>query len=471
MLTTNRGSLIEPSWFALDESRGIEDQLLKVYMRATVIVSEYLVYIPAVVVFIRRYARDQRVNVWTASVALIAILLQPATILIDHGHFQYNTVMLGLVVATMESIMAKRMLWACVFFVAALGFKQMALYYAPVVFAYMLGSCFSPRVRLGRLFGISLITIMSFALLFAPLIGGAIYESYRGIPIPLSQPPLFQRLPISLNETSWLYAPILQLSQSIHRIFPFARGLFEDKVANLWCTAHTFYKLSRFPSSALQRASLGATVLSILVPCITIGWHPRPELLLLALANTAWGFFLCSFQVHEKSVLLPLLPMTLLLCGDGNLGKDSRAWVGLANILGAWTLFPLLKREELRVPYYVIVLLWAYLLGLPPTSLDLYRNQQEPSDSSSRSTNLHFLTKLVHLGCYFCIISWHLLEGFVPPPPTKPDLWVVLNVLIGTAGFGIMYLWCMVKLIQEVRLLTGGPKLHWHQVTDRKKTQ
>ncbi|KAI5307617.1 Glucosyltransferase-like protein, partial [Ascosphaera atra] len=68
----------------------------------------------------------------------MAILLQPATLLVDHGHFQFNTVMLGYVVAAMESMAAERFLWACVFFVAALGFKQMALYYAPVIFAYML---------------------------------------------------------------------------------------------------------------------------------------------------------------------------------------------------------------------------------------------------------------------------------------------------------------------------------------------
>src|SRR5215471_7730846 len=156
------GSIIDPSWFALDESRGLEEPLLKVYLRASVIVSEYLTYIPAVVIFLRRYARVQGVQAWAASIALIAVLLQPATILIDHGHFQYNTVMLGLMVATLESLFACRMLWACIFFVAALGFKQMALYYAPVIFTYLLCNCISPRVRLGRFLGIALITVLAF---------------------------------------------------------------------------------------------------------------------------------------------------------------------------------------------------------------------------------------------------------------------------------------------------------------------
>lgn len=462
---TARGSLIDPSWFAFDQSRGIESYLLKIYMRATVMVSEYLVYIPAVVIFLRRYAREQKVNIWAASIALVAILMQPATLLIDHGHFQYNTVMLGLVVASLESILAQRRLWACVFFVGALGFKQMALYYAPIIFAYMLGSCFSPRLRLGRLLGICLVTLISFAAVFAPLLGGAIYDSYRGISMLDSQPALFENLHI--RSDSWLYAPVLQLCQSIHRIFPFARGLFEDKVANLWCSVHTFYKLTRFSASALQKASLGATVLSILVPCITIGCYPRPDLLLLALGSAAWGFFLCSFQVHEKSVLLPLLPMTLLFGGDLGLGKETRAWVGLANMLGAWTLFPLLKREELRVPYFVATLLWAYLLGLPPTSLNIYRNREEPLNDSADSAELHIFTKILHLGCYLAMFLWHLLEAFVPAPATKPDLWVVLNVLIGSSGFGMLYLWCTVKLVlQAIKL--GSQRSH---ALEKKKTQ
>lgn len=445
-------------------------------MRATVVVSEYLVYIPAVVIFLRRYSRIQGTHVWASSIALVAILMQPATILVDHGHFQYNTVMLGLVVAALESMFAGRMLWACLFFVSALCFKQMALYFAPTIFAFMLGACFSPRIRIGRLICISVVTILTFGLIFAPFIVTPLYNKYRGIELSLPSPPLLQSLPLKLDESTWIFPPILQLAQAIHRIFPFSRGLFEDKVANIWCTIHTFYKLNRFPPTLLQRASLGATILSIMTPCTVIGLYPRPSLLLPALASTAWGFFLCSFQVHEKSVLLPLLPMTLLLGSDGGLSKETRAWVGWANMLGAWTLFPLLRRDELRVPYFVLTLLWAYLLGLPPTSLDLYRNESPVSAEATQkpSGNLHVLTKMLHLVFYLSMISWHFLEAFVATPAGKPDLWVVLNVLIGASGFGILYLWCTWKLIQQSGLissLTTSKTQKGQSATEEKKRQ
>lgn len=440
----NVGSLINPAWFALTTSRGMEEPLLKVFMRATVIISEYLVYMPAAIIFIRTYSQLQSVNKWESSIALVAILMQPGTILVDHAHFQYNTVMLGLTVASMAAIMSERYFWASAFFVGALGFKQMALYYAPAMSAYLLGVCLLPDLRMPRLFGIAFTTVFSFAVVFAPMLLGALYDNYRNINPPLSISdrqvnPLFAILEPYLDTKSLYYPAALQLTQIIHRVFPFARGIFEDKVANIWCVIHTLHKLHLYPTALLQRISLSATLIAILPACMTISLHPRRELVPWAMASCAWGFFLCSFQVHEKSVLLPLLPMTVLLGSNGGLGVELRAWIGWANVLGVWTMFPLLKRDELSIPYFVLTGLWAFLLGLPPTSLSLY--------SGSSKDGLQLTTKLVHLTFYAAMMFWHGLEAFMEPPKGKPDLWVVLNVMIGAAGFGICYLWCTWQLI------------------------
>ncbi|KAF1996264.1 glycosyltransferase family 57 protein [Amniculicola lignicola CBS 123094] len=436
------GSAINPEWFALVKSRALDDPSLKVYMRATVFASEYLIYIPAIVIFLRRYSRLQGVNVWEGSIAQVAVLMQPATILIDHGHFQYNTVMLGFAIASISSMVAGRPLWGCVFFVGALGFKQMALFYAPAVFAYLLGICIIPRINVTRFLLIALVTAASFAVLYLPFLIGIVYEQYNGTSMThLPIPPLLASMPIHLDEEAWYYPTVLQLAQSVHRIFPFARGLFEDKVANIWCTIHTFRKLNRYPSVLLQRAALTATALAIAPPCLVIFLKPRKELLPLAFAATSWGFFLCSYQVHEKNVLLPLLPMTVLLSGAGGLLPSTRAWVGLANILGVWTMFPLLKRDELRVPYFVVSLLWAYLLGLPPVSLSAYHEGSRGS--------LSLLTKILHINIYIAMVGWHVVEAFVQAPANKPDLWTVANAIVGAGGFGICYLWCLWQLFKK----------------------
>ncbi|EFZ00788.1 ALG6, ALG8 domain (glycosyl transferase family 58) protein [Metarhizium robertsii] len=446
------GCLIEPAWFALFTSRGSDDPTLKIFMRATVIISEYLIYIPAAVVFARRYSRLSGVATWTSSVALVAILMQPATILVDHVHFQYNTVMLGLVLASINSMLAERYKWAAVFFVAALGFKQMALYYAFSVFAYLLGKCVQPRINIMRLTGIGLVTIASFAVLVLPLVIGTLYDRHRGIdswpdvdgpPPPL---PLFPFVAQYLDTRSALYAVIEQMIQMVYRIFPFSRGLFEDKVANFWCAMNVVVKLRNLPTDLLQKAALGATLLSIIPPNLVLFIRPDKKLLPLAFAATAWGFFLFSYQVHEKSVLLPLMPMTLLLAGKQGLNGDTRSWVGFANLLGAWTMFPLLSRVDLAVPYTVLTLLWAYLVGLPPTCWTAPFMEAGPAPKQ-------WAVAIIHSCFYIFMGVWHVVNAIVPPPADKPDLWVVANVGVGCAGFMLCYLWCFWKLLVDSGLV------------------
>ena len=444
------GSLISPDWFALYLSRGLDDLDLKVFMRATVIVSEYLVYIPAAVICVRHMARIYHINPWESSIALTAILMQPATILVDHGHFQYNTVMLGFVLATISSMLAGRSLWSCVFFVCALGFKQMALFYAPVVAAYLAGACTFPRIRILRFVGVAIVTLASFAVMYLPLLAGTAYDNYRTIPLPsdITVPPLLSALPFRLSEKAWYYPYALQLAQSIHRIFPFARGLFEDKVANIWCAVHSsgLHKLTRYSSTLLSRAALLLTLVSIAPPCFIIFLRPRKQLTPLAFATTAWGFFMCSYQVHEKNILLPILPMTLLLASEGGMRPATRAWVGFANILACWTMSPLLARDELRMPYAVLTLLWCYLMGLPPCSIAAYTVPMAEG-------GLQWTTRVIHLGSYTAMLAWHGVEAFVSPPSSKPDVWVVANVCLGAAGFGLCYLWCLWRLVEESGIL------------------
>lgn len=445
------GSFINPSWFALYLSQGSDDPELKVFMRATVYVSEHLVYVPAIIICGRHLARLHNINAWEASIALTAILMQPATILIDHGHFQYNTVMLGLIVAAISSMLAGRALWSCLFFVGALGFKQMALFYAPAVAAYLAGICLFPKINIVRFIGVAIVTLASFVLLYVPLLLGTFYDKYRKVPLPsdVTLPSLLSAIPFPLSEQAWYYPYLVQLTQSIHRIFPFARGLFEDKVANVWCAVHAsgLHKLHQYDQGLLSKAALGLTLVSILPPCLIIFFKPKRELILLAFATTSWGFFLCSYQVHEKNVLLPLLPMTLLLSTECGMKPAMRTWVGYANLLAAWTLFPLLAKDELRVPYAVLTLLWAYLMGLPPFSISAYTH---PASEGG----VTILTTLIHLGTFAAAIAWHGLELFVLPPSNKPDLWIVANVCLGAGGFGLCYLWCLWNLALESGFLS-----------------
>lgn len=150
----------------------------------------------------------------------------------------------------------------------------------------------------------------------------------------------------------WLppFASLSAILQPVTRIFPFARGLFEDKVSNFWCASNVVFKWKTWASSAsLVKISTALTALGFL-PAVAgllrsaithIGLrdekdsqskHHTPFLPLLpyALLTSSMSFFLFSFQVHEKTILLPLLPVTLLLSG-APVDSAAYSWGALVN--------------------------------------------------------------------------------------------------------------------------------------------
>lgn len=139
----------------------------------------------------------------------------------------------------------------------------------------------------------------------------------------------------------WLppFAPVSAILGPITRIFPFARGLFEDKVANFWCASNVVFKWRMWLSKEiLVKLSAALTAIGFLPSVAGLVYHgyrigtseepskqpdnknspPVPILPLLpyALLASSMSFFLFSFQVHEKTILVPLLPLTLLVSGS-----------------------------------------------------------------------------------------------------------------------------------------------------------
>lgn len=86
---------LNSSWVKLDESRGLESYDHKVFMRATVVIADLLLYIPAVFVFILVVEKLNDTN-GSKHRALVTFLMYPGLILIDNCHFQYNCISLGL---------------------------------------------------------------------------------------------------------------------------------------------------------------------------------------------------------------------------------------------------------------------------------------------------------------------------------------------------------------------------------------
>lgn len=267
-------------------------------MRASVLASDVLIYVPAIIMVFRYfYASQLRTDDFFLKIS--CALSQPALLLIDHGHFQYNHIMLALTAWSILAIHQKRYYTASVLFCLALSFKQMALFYAPAFFFFLLGKSISHvkdddngmgkgknRQRyhsvisaIKQLSFLAITVITSFSLVFFPYI---------------------------FNPSA--------LSQVFLRIFPFQRGLYEDKVANVWCTLSSFGLKLRgwLDQNSLVKLSAILTALAFLPACLSILMRPSTHKFLYVLAISSLSFFLFGFQVHEKSILLPCLPITLL---------------------------------------------------------------------------------------------------------------------------------------------------------------
>ncbi|EJC98153.1 glucosyltransferase [Fomitiporia mediterranea MF3/22] len=433
------GSFINPTWFELDKSRGIETVGSKLFMRASVLVSNLLVYIPALVFFVRAWhsSRSRR----TQSLALLCLLFQPSLILIDSGHFQYNSVMLGFTILALDFFSQGRDELGAICFVASLCFKQMALYYAPAIGSYLLGRCLTlgPNAGPRLFFRLAATTVGSFIIAFLPFL-----------------PP---------------FAPLSGILDPLSRIFPFARGLFEDKVANFWCASNVILKWrTLLPQPTLIKLSTALTVLGFLpsaIQLVATGWKTmdlspddsgRPEsrdtsikkrkdetvatptlpILPWAMLSSSMSFFLFSFQVHEKTILLPLLPINLLLSGAPQ-NSFMFNWGMLVNNVAVFSMWPLLKKDELGLQYIALTFLWNYLLGYNPF--------RKPTEKQ--------LVYYFSLATYSAILLLHTAELLITPPRRYPDIFPVLNVLVCTPVFGMTWLWS-IKRSTEVAWGVGG---------------
>ncbi|KAG6711251.1 hypothetical protein I3842_05G043200 [Carya illinoinensis] len=257
------------------------------------------------------------------------MLLSPCLILIDHGHFQYNCISLGLTVGAVAAVHSNKELVACFLFSLALNHKQV-----------------------------------------------------------------------------------------LRRLAPFERGIYEDYVANFWCTTSVLIKWKRmFTTQSLKLLSLGATVSTCLPSMLQQIWAPSNQGFLYGLLNSAFSFYMFSFQVHEKSILLPLLPASLLALEEPFLLK----WITLHAL---FSMFPLLCRDGLILPYIALSVLFTLVYHAPTGRQD---RKEAPSFNS-------FVTTIIVL----CSVVLHIVYLTMHPPRRYPFLFEAVIMLLCFSQFMVL---------------------------------
>ncbi|XP_051752270.1 dolichyl pyrophosphate Man9GlcNAc2 alpha-1,3-glucosyltransferase [Ctenopharyngodon idella] len=410
--------LFNPEWVELNASRGYESHTHKLFMRATVLFADILIYIPAVLVYCFYFCDgSSKQKVATA----FCILLYPGLVLIDYGHFQYNCVSLGLALWGILGLGLGWDLFGSLAFTLALNYKQMELYHSLPFFCYLLGKCIKQGLTGRGLFllaKISLTVLVTFAFCWMPF---------------LSDPK--------------------QPLQVLDRLFPVGRGLFEDKVANTWCSLNVLIKIKTLLSRETQLfLSFALTLLFNLPSSLKLLSKPTLWQFKLALVNSSLAFFLFSFQVHEKSILLAALPVCLVV----NEIPLIAIWFLLTS---TFSMLPLLLKDGLLLPYVVTSLAFLFL------SLYLLSALERSTDEELRLGLYHKLTqhclpklnlsRIIKWKFWFSLVAMAALSFmsvWLEPPAKLPDLFPVLVSVLSFLHFlGFIIYFNLVQLMEPQR--------------------
>lgn len=264
---------------------------------------------------------------------LCLVMFNGGLMLVDHIHFQYNGMLIGLLVLCLAFAKNdKPILLAATFSVLVL-MKHLFLTLAPV-FALYLILTFCRKQFIPRLMLLCSIASASLLVAFGPFISAA-------------------------SGSAGMHAG--QLTQIMSRLFPFGRGLVHAYWApNFWalyCLADCLMAKASGVTSASTRGLIGdfapsilpsvppiasmlLVLLSILPACCAIYVKPQPSTLARAAVYTSLSAFMFGYHVHEKAILVPMITQTLLLVQADGAGREAFLFI-LMTAVGVYSLFPL----------------------------------------------------------------------------------------------------------------------------------
>ncbi|KAF8913794.1 glucosyltransferase [Gymnopilus junonius] len=324
------------------------------YQRVTVILTE-LVLGAVLLKFIRGSVDPPMQRIISAS-----IFLHPGFLIVDHIHFQYNGFMYGILLWSILLARNGNKLASGILFAILLNFKHIYMYLAPAYFIYLLRSfCLSPTGH---------ILIKNFLSLANAVI--AIFV-------------------VSLGP----FAIMGQIPQLLSRLFPFTRGLNHAYWApNFWALVTAAdrvllkyaqitgakFAINESGVASSSRGLVGDTVFAVLpnirpihtfiitvvfqlIWLVKLWRSPSYKSFLTALTLSGWTSFLFGWHVHEKAVLLILIPLSLL---SAERHAYFRTFI-IASVAGVFSLFPLIFTPAESIIKVTYSALWITAVYLP----------------------------------------------------------------------------------------------------------
>lgn len=268
----------------------------------------------------------------------------------DHVHFQYNGVLLGMFLASIWAVSSDSQIAGSLLFSSLLCSKHIFLYAAPAFFVYLLRHYCTGRHAVARFLALGTTVSLTFAIFWGPFIyAGQLMQLLKRL-FPVSRglmhaywAPNAWALYAALDKFLAVILPRLGWSSAVRPTG--AASLTGGLVQDAW-----FAVLPNINSTTTAICSLLA-----MVPALAVTWvRPDPARFPRLVTFVTLTAFLFGFHVHEKAILMPLIPL-LMLAASGKDVEAVREYVFLL-IVGTYSLFPLLTRlEEYAIKVLLLV--------------------------------------------------------------------------------------------------------------------
>ncbi|KAG2221090.1 hypothetical protein INT45_008611 [Circinella minor] len=382
-----------------------------VFQRLTVIISELVLYwsLKRRLVFVCESCRRN-------------IVIDPYFILnslLTHMHFQYNGFLYGILILSIVEAKRGQLLSSGILFAVLLNFKHIYLYMAPAYFVYLLKAyCFTSD------------QLSSFSIQRFITLGGSVIGVFA-----LSLGPFIHQLPALLN-----------------RLFPFTRGLCHAYWApNFWAlyaaADRCFIFVGRRLGWSMNEAALGSmtrgyvgdtqfavlpdiqashtmilTLIAQLAVLQLLWRKPTFDNFLSSLTLCGFASFLFGWHVHEKAILIVLIPYSLMAANNK---LHLRAFVMLS-AAGIYSLYPLLFHTAETPIKLTFTLLWALIIipGLAFTMKTSIKSILHPIE-------ILYLLGLIILQLYSSIIHELVFGGFEFLPLLLTSVYCGVGVMYG----------------------------------------
>lgn len=180
----------------------------------------------------------------------------------------------------------------------------------------------------------------------------------------------------------------------------------------------------------MAKVCLFTTLGAVLPTNLHLFCRPTWKNFLHTLCLTSLGFFLFSFQVHEKSILL-VTSMVLLKMAT----VQDRKWTILFLQTATFSMTPLLKKDGLLIPF----------LGLSAIFLGSVYLLEDFMNENKAKNKLH---KFGETLCWMSIVTQMglvLALSFVTPPPRWPFLFELLIAAFSATHFLLYFLYFYVE--------------------------